>query len=151
MNLDITGRCNVHALETPEGGDQISPHGCRGIDLVSNVRATGVVGCRIFKVPLSNVSLGVRHKDSGILLKVMDEPIELLNIDLLCLRELILKVLSYFVIPGMLLPSIKHYTPSYCLRFRLLWSQNIYHVDKLVSVNAQPMCMYELKKCFIQL
>ncbi len=62
-----------------------------------------MVGCRIFKVPLSNVSLGVRQKDTGILLKVMDEPNELLNIDLFCL-----KVLSYFGIPGMLLSSIKH-------------------------------------------
>lgn len=44
----------------------------------------------------------------GILLKVMDEPNELLNIDLFCLKELIKKVLSYFGIPGMLLSSIKH-------------------------------------------
>lgn len=67
-----------------------------------------MVGCRIFKVPLSNVSLGVRQKDTGILLKVMDEPNELLNIDLFCLKELIKKVLSYFGIPGILFSSIKH-------------------------------------------
>lgn len=99
---------------------------------MSNGRATGMVGCRIFKVPLSNVSLGVRQEDTGILLKVMDEPIELQSIDLFCLRELISKVLSYFVIPGMLWSNIKHlYTSYYCSSFRLLWSQNINHVDKL--------------------
>lgn len=40
-----------------------------------------MVGCRILKVPLSNVGLRVRQKDSEILLKVMDEPHELLNVD----------------------------------------------------------------------
>lgn len=37
----------------------------------------------------------------------MNEPNELLNIDLFCLKEFI-KVLSYLDIPGMLLSSINH-------------------------------------------
>lgn len=42
------------------------------------------------------------------MLKVMNEPNELLNIDLFCLKEFIKKVLSYLDIPGMLLSSINH-------------------------------------------
>lgn len=43
---------------------QISPHGCSGIDLVSNAMAAGMVEYRILKVPLSPVCLIVTQKDT---------------------------------------------------------------------------------------
>lgn len=47
---------------------QFSPHGCSGIDLVSNAMAARMVECRILKVPLSPVHLIVTQKDTWIFL-----------------------------------------------------------------------------------